>query len=277
MRLAAFAAIFAVMALLELLSPKRALNHSKAARWFTNIAIAGLGAFLVRLMALMVLPLAAVAAAIWAQSQGWGLLNWAALPAWIEIVLAFVVLDLAIYGQHVASHKIPMLWQLHQMHHSDVDIDVTTAVRFHPIEVGLSMLWKIIVVLALGPAAATVVLFEVILNGCAIFNHANVNLPPALDRVLRWLIVTPDFHRVHHSAVGSETDSNYGFNLAIWDRLFGTYIAQPENGHHGMTIGLKIYQSEEPTGLLWSLSLPFARHKPSRRARRAAHSKRSGK
>jgi len=258
-RLATFAAIFAVMALLELAIPKRKLGHAKGARWFTNIAIGGLDTLVVRLMALFVVPLAAVSAALWAEAQGWGLLNWTALPGWLETLIALLVLDLAIYGQHVASHKVPLFWKLHQMHHSDVDIDVTTAVRFHPIEIGLSMLWKIVVVLALGPAAAAVVLFEVILNGCAMFNHANVHLPPALDGFLRLFVVTPDFHRVHHSIIHRETDSNYGFNLSVWDRLFDTYVAQPAKGHEGMTIGLQEYQSEEPTGLFWSLALPFAR------------------
>ena len=269
LRLAVFAAIFTVMALLELLIPKRKLGHAKGARWFTNIAIAGLDTMLVRLMALLVVPLAAVSAALWAEAQGWGLLNWIALPLWVETLIAVLVLDLAIYGQHVASHKIPLFWKLHRMHHSDVDIDVTTAVRFHPIEIGLSMLWKIVVVLVLGPAAGAVVLFEVILNGCAMFNHANVHLPPALDRLLRLAIVTPDFHRVHHSVIHRETNSNYGFNLSIWDRLFGTYVPQPRKGHLGMTIGLTPYQSEEPTGLIWSLSLPFA--KPKKRRAKARH------
>jgi sterol desaturase/sphingolipid hydroxylase (fatty acid hydroxylase superfamily) len=263
-RLGIFAGIFAVMALLELLIPSRKLDHAKGARWFTNIAIGGIDSLIVRLMALFVIPLAAVSAALWAETQNWGLFNWTDWPQWIEIAIAVVVLDLAIYGQHVASHKIPMLWALHQMHHSDVDFDVTTAIRFHPIEIALSMLWKIVVVLALGSAALAVVIFEVILNGCAMFNHSNIQLPKWLDGLLRLAIVTPDFHRVHHSVIHAETDSNYGFNLSIWDRLFGTYIPQPREGHQGMTIGLSTYQSKAPTGLVWSLKLPFASPPASR-------------
>jgi len=276
LRLSIFAGVFAVMALLELLSPSRKLGHAKGARWFTNIAIGGIDSLVVRLMALFVIPLAAVSTALWAQSQNWGLLNWTALPQWLEIAIAVVVLDLAIYGQHVASHKIPMLWSFHQMHHSDVDIDVTTAIRFHPIEIALSMLWKIVVVLVLGPAALAVVIFEVILNGCAMFNHANLHLPPFLDRLLRLVIVTPDFHRVHHSIIRAETDSNYGFNLSVWDRFFGTYIPQPRKGHQGMTIGLPNHQSEKPTGVVWSLALPFAGTKTSA-SKTSAQSKRIGK
>jgi sterol desaturase/sphingolipid hydroxylase (fatty acid hydroxylase superfamily) len=257
LRLTAFAGIFAVMALLELLIPKRKLDHSKAHRWFTNLAIGGLDSALVRLMALFVIPLAAVAAALWAEREGWGMFNGTAWPAWLEMLVAIVLLDLAIYAQHVASHKIPILWRLHKMHHADVDFDVTTAIRFHPIEIGLSMLWKMLVVVALGADAVAVVLFEVILNGCAMFNHGNVDLPRWLDRSLRTFLVTPDMHRVHHSVYRSEHDTNYGFNLSVWDRLFGTYTAQPRDGHAGMTIGLTPYQSEAPTGLVWSLVLPF--------------------
>lgn len=257
LRLGAFLGIFAIMALLELLLPRRKLKHSKARRWFTNLAIVGIDGAVVRLMALLAVPLAAVAAALWAESNGWGLLNATGWPPWLEITIAVVLLDLAIYGQHVASHRIPLLWRLHKMHHADVDFDVTTALRFHPVEIALSMLWKIVVVLALGAAPVAVVLFEVILNGCAMFNHANVTLPRWLDRALRLLLVTPDFHRVHHSVYAREHNNNYGFNLSLWDRLFKTYTPQPEDGHTAMTIGLHEYQSEAPTGLGWSLALPF--------------------
>ncbi len=256
-RLSVFAGVFLAMALLELLIPKRVPGAPKARRWLTNIAIGGIDSLIVRLMALFVIPLAAVAAAIWAEARGWGLFNLLALPAWLEIVLAVVILDLAIYGQHVASHKIPILWRLHKVHHSDVDFDVTTAIRFHPIEIALSMLYKIVLVLILGPLPVAVVIFEVILNGCAMFNHSNIALPKGLDRLLRLFLVTPDMHRVHHSAIHRETDSNYGFNLSWWDRLFGTYRPEPEKGHEGMTIGLPDYQSPAPTRLLWSLLLPF--------------------
>ncbi len=259
LRLAAFAIIFAVMALLEFAIPKRTLQHSKRQRWFTNIAIAGIDTLLVRLMAVFVIPLAAVAAAEWASANRIGLFHQVDLPIWLEWIVCIALLDLAIYGQHVASHKVPILWRLHQMHHADVDFDVTTAVRFHPVEIGLSMLWKIVVVIAIGPAAGAVVLFEVLLNGTAMFNHANVNLPRPLDRLLRLLLVTPDMHRVHHSVIRQEHDSNYGFNLSIWDRMFRTYTPQPKAGHRAMTIGLADYQSDAPTGLIWSLRLPFMR------------------
>ncbi len=257
LRLGAFIGIFAIMALLELLVPKRQLGHSKPRRWFTNLAIVGIDGAVVRLMAALVVPLTAVAAALWAESSGWGLFNAFDWPLWLEFVIAVILLDLAIYGQHVASHRIPVLWRLHKMHHADVDFDVTTALRFHPVEIALSMLWKIVVVITLGAAPAAVVLFEVILNGCAMFNHANISLPAWLDRSLRMVLVTPDFHRVHHSVYAREHNTNYGFNLSVWDRMFRTYTAQPEDGHTGMTIGLKEYQSEDPTRLAWSLALPF--------------------
>lgn len=257
MRLYAFLSVFAVMAVAELLLPMRELKASKAGRWITNLSIVVIGGLVIRAMAAFVVPLAAVAVAVAAERNGWGLLNQVALPGWLEALLAVVALDFAIWFQHLVAHKIPLLWRLHQMHHADVDIDVTTAIRFHPIEIALSMLWKIACVLALGASPEAVLVFEIVLNGLAMFNHANVALPPALDSVLRLAIVTPDMHRVHHSVTRAEHDSNYGFNLSVWDRAFGTYTAQPEHGHLGMTIGLPQYQSEAPTRLGWSLLLPF--------------------
>ena len=263
-RLSVFAAVFIVMALLELAIPKRDLTAPKSRRWFTNLAIVGIDSLLVRAMDLLprmlgavIIPLAAVAVALWAEGRGIGLFNWLGLPAWFGIIAAIVIFDFAIWLQHVASHKIPMIWQMHQVHHADVDIDVTTAIRFHPIEIALSMLYKMVWVVALGPAPVAVVLFEVILNAGAMFNHANVALPGWLDRALRAVIVTPDMHRVHHSVIQREHDSNYGFNLSVWDRLFGTYVDQPAKGHDGMTIGLAPYQSAAPTTLKWSLLVPF--------------------
>lgn len=259
LRFGVFAAVFVAMALLELLAPKRRLSAANSQRWMTNLAIVVVDSLIVRLMAMLAVPLAALAAAFWAESQGIGLFNWLDWPLWVEILVAVVVLDFAIWLQHLAAHKIPILWRLHQMHHADVDIDVTTAIRFHPIEIALSMIWKILWVIPLGAAPLAVLLFEVILNGCAMFNHANVALPGWLDRALRLVIVTPDMHRVHHSVEQREHDSNYGFNLSIWDRLFATYTAQPAAGHEGMTIGLKPYQSAGPTQVGWSLMLPFRR------------------
>jgi sterol desaturase/sphingolipid hydroxylase (fatty acid hydroxylase superfamily) len=256
-RLAVFIGVFLIMALIELAAPKRTLIAPKGRRWITNVGISITGTVLVRLMAMLSVPLAAVAAAAYAEARGIGLLNQLGWPYWLKIVAALLVLDLAIWAQHLASHKIPIFWRLHRVHHADRDIDVTTAVRFHPIEIGLSMLWKIVVVLAIGAAPIAVFLFEVILNACAMFNHANIALPSWLDRVLRVFVVTPDMHRVHHSVLGREHNTNYGFNLSLWDRLFRTYTAQPEGGHLGMRIGLTPYQTEAPTRFGWSLLLPF--------------------
>jgi sterol desaturase/sphingolipid hydroxylase (fatty acid hydroxylase superfamily) len=265
-RLAVFASVFLLMALTELLWPKRKLLVSKRKRWLTNLGISAVGTLLLRLMAALAVPIAAIAAAFYAQAHQVGLLNTVAWPDWIKIVVALLVLDLAIWAQHLASHKVTLFWRLHQVHHADRDIDVTTAVRFHPIEIGLSMLWKIVVVALIGASPLAVFLFEVVLNACAMFNHANIALPTGLDRYLRLFLVTPDMHRVHHSVLHREHDSNYGFNLSVWDRLFRTYTPQPQAGHQGMTIGLNPYQSESPTKFGWSLLLPF-RDQANRRGR----------
>jgi sterol desaturase/sphingolipid hydroxylase (fatty acid hydroxylase superfamily) len=255
LRLAAFIGIFAIMALWEVAAPRRMRVMRRAGRWITNwaISIANTG-----LLAFMkaVLGVAATLAALDASARGIGLLNGLAWPAWAEVLIAFVVLDFAIWLQHLASHKIPILWRLHRVHHADRDVDVTTAIRFHPVEIGLSMLFKIAVVYAIGAPALAVVLFEIVLNGAAMFNHANVRLGAA-DGWLRLAIVTPDMHRVHHSVDRREHDANYGFNLSVWDRMFRTYVAEPRGGHDGMTIGLPAHQNEGPADLVWSLSFPF--------------------
>jgi sterol desaturase/sphingolipid hydroxylase (fatty acid hydroxylase superfamily) len=257
-RLAVFVSVFVAMALIELGWPKRALIVSKRRRWLTNLGISVTASAVLRLMAMLAVPVAAIAAAFYAEAHHIGLLNQVAWPSWVKIAVSLLVLDLAIWAQHLASHKVPLFWRLHQVHHADRDIDVTTAVRFHPVEIALSMLWKILVVVVpLGAPPLAVFLFEVILNACAMFNHANIALPAWLDGALRLFIVTPDMHRVHHSVKRREHDSNYGFNLSVWDRLFRTYTAQPEAGHQGMTIGLAPYQTELPTRFGWSLSLPF--------------------
>jgi sterol desaturase/sphingolipid hydroxylase (fatty acid hydroxylase superfamily) len=256
-RFGVFLGVFLVMALIELALPKRQLIASKRRRWLTNVGISVVGTAVLRLMAMLAVPVAAIAAAFYAQATGIGLLNQVSWPEWIKVAVALAVLDLAIWAQHLASHKIPILWRLHRVHHADRDIDVTTAVRFHPVEIALSMVWKIVVVVPLGASPLAVFLFEVILNACAMFNHANIALPLWFDRVLRLFIVTPDMHRVHHSVLRREHNTNYGFNLSVWDRLFRTYTAQPEGGHQGMTIGLTPYQSEYPTRFGWSLWLPF--------------------
>jgi len=256
------------MALLELAMPRRKPRAGKGSRWFTNLAMAGINSLVIRVMAMTAAPIAAFAAALWAQAQGWGLLNWLNIsPSWPEVIFAMIVLDMAIYGQHVASHKIPLIWKLHKVHHTDVDFDVTTAVRFHPVEIALSMLWKIVVVVVLGAAPAAVLLFEVSLNGFAMFNHANIRLPLGLDQIVRLLIVTPDMHRVHHSIYPREFNTNYGFSLSVWDRLYGTYKDQPRDGHTKMTIGQKNHLNDNPTGLVWSLRLPFMRAPATKSAR----------
>lgn len=257
LRLSAFITILAAMALCELLAPRRRLAVPKARRWLTNLSIVAFNGLLVRLMGALAVPLAAVAAAILAEDRGWGLLNIVSWPAWLEAIIALLVLDLAIWFQHLVSHKVPVFWRLHRMHHADRDVDVTTALRFHPIEIALSMLWKVVCVFALGASPVAVVLFEVILNGCAMFNHANLKLPPRVDGFLRLFLVTPDMHRVHHSVLRREHDSNYGFNLSIWDRMFATYVPQPKGGHEAMQIGLPEYQSDDPVRLWWNLYLPW--------------------
>ena len=275
-RLGLFAGIFLAMALVELGLPKRKLISSKGRRWLTNLGISATGGLLLRLMAALAVPVAAVAAAFYAQENGLGLLNNVDWPAWLKVVVVLAALDLAIWAQHLASHKIPILWRLHKVHHADRDIDVSTAVRFHPIEIALSMVWKIALVIPLGASPFAVFLFEVILNGCAMFNHANIGLPRWLDGILRLFVVTPDMHRVHHSVLRREHNSNYGFNLSLWDRLFRTYTAQPQGGHQGMRIGLTPYQSEAPTRFGWSLWLPFRKEKSGNTADEHRTSERPG-
>lgn len=255
-RLGVFLGIFAAMALWEIASPMRERALARSGRWLTNWAISGINAGVTAAMRAG-LGAAAVIAAIDAARHEIGLLNVADLPFWFEVLAAFVVLDFAIWLQHLLSHKIPVLWRIHRVHHADRDMDVTTAIRFHPIEIALSMLLKIALVYALGAPVVAVVLFEVVLNGSAIFNHANVRLPKTVDRWLRVAIVTPDMHRVHHSVDRREHDANYGFNLSIWDRFLGTYVAQPRGGHEGMTIGLANHQDAAPSRLGWSLAFPF--------------------
>jgi len=256
-RLGVFLAVGFGLALLEAAIPKRPPVAGKPRRWITNLGIIAIASVLVRAMGALAAPLVAVGAAVLAAEHGIGLLNQVELPPLLATLAAVLALDFALWLQHLASHKIPLLWRLHQVHHADRDVDFTTGIRFHPIEIGLSMPYKVLWVFALGASPLAVVLFEVILNGCSLFNHANIALPAPLERVLRAVIVTPDMHRVHHSIERREHDSNYGFNLSIWDRLFGTYTHEPAKGHLGMTVGLCPYQSEGPTRIGWSLLLPF--------------------
>ena len=253
-RLGFFVGIFAVMALWEVLAPRRALTVSKAVRWANNLGLVAFNTVLLRLL----FPAAAVGMAAFATDQGWGLFNYFQVSAWLAIPAAVIAMDFVIWLQHVVVHAVPALWRLHRVHHADLDYDLTTGARFHPIEIILSMLIKFATIMVLGPPVVAVILFEVILNGMAMFNHGNVRLPPALDRRLRWLVVTPDMHRVHHSVEDDEANSNFGFNLSWWDRLLGTYRDQPRNGHDGMTIGIRGYR--EPREVSWLpglLALPF--------------------
>lgn len=251
-RLAVFLGVFAVLVLAEIRRPawRRALPRGR--RWATNLALVVIDSVSLRLVALVV-PFAAVAAAVDARAAGWGLFNVAGLPGWAEFGLAVVLFDLAIWGQHVVTHKVPLFWRFHRVHHADRDMDVTTALRFHPVEILASMAVKIGLVYALGPAPAAVLAFEVALNATAMFSHANLALPPRVAALVRWVLVTPDMHRVHHSDRREQHDSNYGFCLSVWDRLFGT-LRQGDVARTGLQ-----WQDDRPARLGWSLRLPFDR------------------
>ena len=254
-RLAAFAGVFAVMAGWEFVAPRRPCAIGRAARWPSNLGIVVIDAVAVRLL----IPTAAVGVALLAEARGFGLFHWLGWPTVLAGLVGFLVLDLVIYGQHMAFHHVPWLWRLHRVHHADLDVDVTTGVRFHPVEILLSMVVKMATVALIGIPVAAVVAFEVVLNATAMFNHANVVLPAWLDRIVRLILVTPDMHRVHHSVERRETDSNFGFNLPWWDRLFGTYRAEPAAGHDGMTIGLPIFRNPAELRLDRLLTQPFRR------------------
>ena len=252
-RLSSFFTVLLAMMLWEWQRPRRILSLPRTRRWPANLGIIVVDSLILRLM----FPVLAVSAAGWAEMRGWGLLNGLEAPFWLAFIVSLLALDLVIYTQHVVFHKVPVLWQLHRMHHTDLDFDVTTALRFHPLEIVVSMLIKLAVVVLLGAPPIAVMLFEVILNATAMFNHGNVSLPPRWDRWLRWLVVTPDMHRVHHSVRVVETDSNFGFNLPWWDRLFGTYRDQPREGHTGMTIGLEYFRDHRAISLYELLRQPF--------------------
>jgi sterol desaturase/sphingolipid hydroxylase (fatty acid hydroxylase superfamily) len=260
-RLSGFVAVFASLALWEILAPRRVLSVGRRPRWPNNLGVVIIDTLAVRLL----VPTAAVGAALFAAGQGFGLFNFLGLRLSIAAALGFLALDLAIYAQHVAFHKLPLLWRLHRMHHADLDIDVTTGVRFHPIEILISLAIKIAVVLALGIPPIGVLAFEVALNASSMFNHSNVAMPRWLDRMLRVGVVTPDMHRVHHSILRQETDSNFGFNLPWWDWLFGTYRREPQAGHQGMTIGLPIFRDPKELRLDRLLTQPFRDERPASR------------
>ena len=263
-RLGCFLGVLLAMMWWEWRQPRRTPSLPRARRWPANLGIVAADSIVLRL----VFPVLAVGVAEWAQARGWGLFHWLNAPLWLAILASLVLLDLAIYIQHVVFHKVPLLWRLHGMHHTDLDFDVTTALRFHPLEIVLSMLIKWATVVLLGTPPVAVMLFEVILNATAMFNHGNIRLPLRLDRALRWVLVTPDMHRVHHSVRREETDSNFGFNLPWWDRLFGTYRDQPRDGHAGMMIGLEYFRDWRATRLDGLLLQPFLTPKRSRTGRR---------
>jgi len=233
-RLSFFFGVFALVGIGEALAPQRALTVSKSLRWASNLGLVVLNTVLLRLL----FPMAAVGIAAFCATNGWGVLNHFQVPFWLTVPLAVVAMDFVIWLQHVMVHAVPALWRLHRVHHADLDYDLTTGARFHPVEIVLSMLIKFATITVLGPPVVAVVIFEVVLSAAAMFNHGNIRLPAGLDRVLRWVIVTPDMHRVHHSVEDDETNSNFGFNLPWWDRLFGTYREQPRAGQMGMTIGI---------------------------------------
>ena len=246
-------AVFAIMAVWEVLAPRRTLSAGRAARWPSNLGIVVVDALVVRL----VVPAAAVGASLYAAGHGIGLFHYLNLRLSAAALLGFLILDLVIYAQHVVFHHVPWLWRLHRMHHADLDIDVTTGFRFHPIEILISLAIKIATVLALGIPPIAVFIFEVALNATSLFNHSNVAMPAWLDRLVRLVLVTPDMHRVHHSIVRGETDSNFGFNLPWWDRLFRTYRREPQAGHEGMTIGLPVFRDRRELRLDRMLTQPF--------------------
>jgi len=254
-RVGAAAAVFAAMALWEWLAPRRRLAVGRRPRWPGNLGVWLIDAAAVKLLG----PVTVVGAALVAAEKGWGLFPSIDLPYWAAVLFGVIALDLTIYLQHVVFHHVPWLWRLHRMHHADLDIDVTTGVRFHPVEIVLSILIKIVAVVVAGVPAFGVVIFEVLLNVTSLFNHGNVALPPRLERLARWIVVTPQMHQVHHSIERAETDSNFGFNLPWWDRLFGTYRAKPSAGEQGMTIGLPIFRDVAELAIVRLLTQPFRR------------------
>ncbi len=256
-RLGFFAGVFLFVALWEAYRPRRARSVPKARRWTVNLGMTFLNTVIVR----MVFAGGALGTAVLAHARGWGLLNNVRLPFAVTVAVSIVGMDFAIYLQHVMFHAVPTFWRLHMVHHTDLDYDLTTGTRFHPIEMLLSMLIKMAVVLLLGASALGVLAFEIILNATSMFNHGNLHIPNHIDRTLRWLLVTPDMHRVHHSVIPRETNSNFGFSLPWWDRVCGTYRAQPEAGHDGMTIGLKEYRDSNRLGLPRLLVMPFLKRR----------------
>ena len=252
-RLGTFLVILIAVATWETVQPKRPWKLTRGSRWANHLVLSLINTLLVRFL----IPVTVAAFAFRLESTGFGLLNALVLPTWAAVVAGVLLLDLAIYAQHVIFHKIPFFWRFHRMHHTDLDFDVTTGIRFHPIEILISMLIKFCVVSILGAPALAVILFEILLNATSMFNHGNIRMPSSVDKLLRCFVVTPDMHRVHHSVIRTETDSNFGFNLPWWDRLFGTYRSQPESGHMEMTIGLPIFRDNKENRVDRLVSQPF--------------------
>ena len=252
-RIAAFLAVLLALAVVEFCAPRRRAEIPRLLRWSNNLGLLALDTVLVRLT----FPILAVGLALVAEDRGWGLFAALEVTGWVAVVFAILALDLAIYLQHVMFHAVPALWRLHRVHHADLEVDVTTGLRFHPLEILMSMAIKLGVVAALGPPAIAVLVFEVLLNVTSMFNHSNIRLSPRLDALLRMVVVTPDMHRVHHSVRRSETDSNFGFNLPWWDFLLGTYLAQPRDGHDGMTLGISQFRTRRDLWLDRMLYQPF--------------------
>lgn len=254
LRLGIFAAVLALMAAWEVAAPRRPLTGSRRRRWTTNLALAGLGTLTVRIA----VPLLAAGVAAEAARNGFGIFHWLEVPFFPALIASLLVLDVLVYAQHIVFHHAGFLWRFHRVHHADTNIDATTGIRFHPVEIVISMGIKMAAVALLGAPVAAVIVFEIVLNATAMFNHSNIGLGARMDRVLRTVIVTPDMHRVHHSVYRDEHDANFGFSLSVWDRLFGTYKAQPRDGHETMRIGLTAYPGPAPEGLQWSLTNPFS-------------------
>lgn len=239
LRLGAFVVVFGAVALWELAAPRRTSTFTRSRRWPHNLGLVLVDAIVLRVLA----PGAAIGVALATEERGWGLLNLLSVPSWAALLAGVVLLDLVVYFQHVMFHAVPTLWRLHRVHHADLDFDVTTGVRFHPVEILISTVIKCAAVAAIGASAAAVLAFELLLNATAMFSHANASVPPVIEPWLRLLAVTPDMHRVHHSVEYDESSSNFGFNLPWWDRIFGTYRPQPRTGHATMMIGVDAFRS----------------------------------
>ena len=252
-RLGSFIGLFALLTIWEISTPKRELLELRRFRWISNIGLIIISSLLVR----FILPTAAVGIALHVEQENWGFLNHYDLPFALQFLLAFILMDLAIYFQHVMFHALPLFWRFHRVHHTDLDCDITTGLRFHPFEIVISILFKFLVIATIGAPVVAVVIFEITLNAASMFTHSNIKIPSTLERIVRWFIVTPDMHRIHHSIEENETNSNFGFFMSIWDRLLGTYTKEPEGGHTNMKIGLRNFREPKWQNLRWLIYLPF--------------------